>query len=231
MALRIRTHFPENRPELLDDFDEPQNNERIPGVRTLKPPPEIWELVHTVPSTQGLATRIATKATNWVLLIVAIVSLLFVGVIFWKLRIAPKVIAKVTTQNSRPTQVAPATVRTPVAPVKSVNPAPATELSSTELSQSQYPPINDNVVPTTSVTRKLRKRSPRSSNRVTAATVQTPAKLGAPTSAATTTNKGSIQPSNDSTAAKSKSNSTASPELISPVKPSATQKPKVIPWP
>ena len=73
-----------NLPTVAEDFNKTSTpagdaTPRIPVVRTLRPPPEIWELVHPVPPVQprpasAFVARLASSKYMFVLLVAVVVS-------------------------------------------------------------------------------------------------------------------------------------------------------------
>src|SRR5262245_8560434 len=64
-----------------------------PNVRTLKPPPEIWELV-PVPTKEfkprrAFATRLASSSTKLILLPIAVGVIVGVGIAVWRVQSPP----------------------------------------------------------------------------------------------------------------------------------------------
>ena len=219
----------------------------LPVVRTLKPPPEIWELVHPVESKQfnprlTFLRRIRSSATG-LLLIVAVLGLV-VGVCIAGLKFhgLQKATAVKTIQPRR--VASPSNGNDTASPARS---------SPSAIDRAETQPTDviviDNLRQATSpsgkrkVSRAVEARKPDINSEPTmkSGTVSaTPSALQArasdePSTGITDSNRKS---SSDPALAKPKSKTSLSPQVIAPVKsdstpvkPDSTRKAKVIQWP
>lgn len=226
-----------------------------PVVRTLKPPPEIWELVHPVESKQfnprvNFIRRLKMSATS--LILMAMVAGVFLGVCIAVLRLrgVPK---PTTVETLRSVQVGsgPSGKETANPATSSALPStapPSTALPSTALpstAPSSYGTVTQQASATEgdnptrpslpSSKRKVRtalaaqQLDIKSETPTSARNNPVPARSAAPaTDGATDSNK---KGSSDSAAVKPKSNTGLSPQVITPVKSDTERKAKVIQWP
>jgi len=94
MSAPTRKPFMDDTPELLEEFVQ---TPKVKGsIRTLKPPPEIWELVHPIATNRfkpgkALVTRLATK--NVLLTLMGFFILVSVTMGLWKFPIVQHVLA------------------------------------------------------------------------------------------------------------------------------------------
>ena len=214
---------------------EESDSIKVPVVRKLKPPPEIWELVHPVPPRQSGAgrafiTRLVSSRSMFILLVVVILCVgAFLGVRNGKRlvggRTAP--VDKAAEVNSRKA---------------------AADKKSTEESNVPAPVVTSSVNQTTAVGESenlKRKASHRRSNSVGAGTgvsnrsavgerVSSPAgsEVSVPTNQKTRTSANTTETAGaGSVDAASTRKSSLSPQLIDSPKTSAPRKSKVIQWP
>ena len=256
MSAPFRRPNASDKSSYLDGFDEFKNENMNggSGARTLKPPPEIWELVHPVPSqqfkpSQALVGRIATPKV--MLMAVAIAAALGGGVAAWKLQAPQKVAAIFKEPDSPIKKSAPATATIRRTPVETTKSEPnSVGSAATESSAVQSVPSANVVVPTTTaaVIRRVVKKPPKPS--VNVADVAAPNLNGgvANTPSAVVTAKPKEQRStteqnatgakvgntaSEASTAKPKAVATSSPQATpsAPAKANPTPKPKVIQWP
>ena len=256
MSAPFRRPNASDKSSYLDGFDEFKNENMNggSGARTLKPPPEILELVHPVPSqqfkpSQALVGRIATPKV--MLMAVAIAAALGGGVAAWKFQ-APQKVAAIFREPDAPVRKsapATATVRhTPVETPKSNQTSVGSTTPESTAVQNE-PNVNLDVVPTTAaVVRRVVKKPAKPSLHV--ADVAAPNSNGAvgTTPGATVTTKPKEQQTpteqnatgsrvgnraGETSAAKPKALATSSPQATAstPAKANPTPKPKVIQWP
>ena len=210
----------------------------VPVVRTLKPPPEIWELVQPVELKQfnprlTFLRRIRSSPTG--LLLMAIVVALVVSVCFAVLRFrgVQKVTAVKTPQRAK--------VASTSSHIDAANrPNSSTSAIDTSATQPTDVIVIDNSTRATSLSGKrkvsmaVRKPDIKSESTMKLGTVSaTPSALQArasdePSTAIPDSNKKS--PS-DPALANPKSNTGLSRQVIAPIKPDPARKAKVIQWP
>ena len=201
-------------------------------VRTLKPPPEIWELVHPVEERQfsprlTFLTRLRQSAIN--LILIAIVGGLVLGVCMavFRFRGAQQPTA---TETRRPLQV-DSTAKAKDTP-NQPNPAPpiaSTAAQPIEVAVSQDPaPAPSRVIKRkTSVVAGVQRTDIASSETTLGGRPQPP-KTDQQSKAATDTEKKTVA---DPPAAKPKTTAALGTVLVAPPKSAPTPKPKVIQWP
>jgi hypothetical protein len=240
MSAPIRTSIASNTPrvpEPVKGSPAPSGNTRTatPVVRTLKPPPEIWELVHPVPTRQfkpgrTFVNRLSSGWTNLILLAVAVGVISGVCTTIWRLR------SNQNTSSVAPAQQMPAkqTVSTNVGSAGIGETTNATHDSATPAGDtSVIQPTDISVNDLNRTTSVPRKRTGKKSVTVAPEQQQSNSPANAETGISQQSagisqsdNKGSA----DSASTKPK-NSTLSPQLIAPLKASPERKPKVIQWP
>lgn len=213
-----------------------------PVVRTLKPPPEIWELVHPVDQKQfnprqTFLRRLGSSATALSLVAIVVGLILGVSVTVLRLRAVP---GSTTVETIQPAQVGSTssgndTVNPPDSSATATDgrvPQPTTDGSFSDKSRRATPPSikrkASNAVEarqaaigsetTTGVEGNLAPSPTRSQTRTTDEQS---------TGAADRNEKSS----SDSASAKPKANTSLSPQVIAPVKSDSTRKAKVIQWP
>lgn len=231
-------------PRSKDMFEVPDNPKaQIPGipvVRTLKPPPEIWELVHPVPPRKlnpawAFLTRVTSSGTNLIIMMVA--AFVIIGICAFVV-IRPDRFETSTTV--KPTKISTA-ARTQ-----------ATKSDSTVIDGSTAQPISSETADSdsaagietisVSVNEHLKGTTPLAgkSKVKASATKELPnarqavgEKVAAtnPKSQPVAETRSEKKSSIDSTSAKPKSSSTLSPQLIAPAKNNESAKAKVIQWP
>ena len=111
MSFPIRT----SSESYTDDLDEIQYTQStgISNVRTLKPPPEIWELVHPVTEQkftpgQALTARLATKKVFAGIVAILVASL--VGAASWNFHIPQKLVAVFREPDAPAKKMVPLTI-------------------------------------------------------------------------------------------------------------------------
>ncbi len=136
MSFPIRTSSERDSQSDTDDFDEIQYSRPtgVSNIRTLKPPPEIWELVHPVTEQKftpgkALTARLATK--NVFMLIVAILLASGIGATSWKLHIPQKILAVFREPDAPAKKMAPLTIRSNGADRSRSTPVTVTSTSAT----------------------------------------------------------------------------------------------------
>jgi len=116
MSAPFRRPILRDTSSYLDEFEQirykPDAN--VSPAKTLKPPPEIWELVHPVPTqefkpSQALAARVATK--NVLMVAVGIVLASGVGLASWKFHIPQYILAVFAEPETAGKRAVPATLR------------------------------------------------------------------------------------------------------------------------
>jgi hypothetical protein len=238
MSAPGRSEYVPESFEVEDLFNVPPNygekSPGIPAVRTLKPPPEIWELVHPVAPQKrspvmAFVNRITSNGTTLMVLILAALAL---GGVSAFLIVRPdKIEAKTnpktsSVQRARPPQSGVAS--TAPATSQETNPAPTDAALGLQPSTTVTPETLSQVTdsPTPKRVRPAKKPVAVSqyavAERVSIKNSETPA-----TVESTAEKKNSIE----SATTKPKANASASPQLIAPAKPSESPKPKVIQWP
>ena len=218
--------------DLIQTSIEESDSIKVPVVRKLKPPPEIWELVHPVPPRQsGLGnnfiTRIVSSRSVFILLVVVILCVGgFLGVRNGK-RIAGARTAPVDTATEVNSKKA------------------AADKKSTEESNVPAPVVTSSVDQTSAVADSAnpkRKASQRRSNSIGALpkidnssavgeSVSSPEGPAAVPSNQKTRPSANITETAGPSSVESTRKSSLSPQLIDSPKPSAPRKSKVIQWP
>ena len=250
MSAPGRSKYIPERPQENELFDVSSSyrahREDVPKVRTLKPPPEIWELVHPVapPKRSPVMTLINRVTSNGTILMSLIFAALAIGGLSAFLIVRPdKMEAKTSSKTanekrlqptqSAPTNTAPAAlpdnqaqvvekavgVETPDANRASVSPAP--ESSTTNLESLS-------TTPGPTERKKIKVAPPKSlpaSEYAVAERVSGNAAESQPVMDRTAEKKKSLE----ATTTKAKSNPNA--PLIAPAKSSESPKAKVIQWP
>lgn len=225
-----------NSSQVADDLRQTSTEEsvKLPVVRQLKPPPEIWELVPVPPRqpTHGHAfiTRLASSRSMFILLVVVILCVAgYIGVRSGKRRTAP--VDTATKVDSRKAGV-------------------AVEKNSTEESNVPARVVASSVDQTTAVRESenpKRKASHRRSNSLGAVTnvsnrsavgesVSSPegSEVSLPSNQKTRPSTNTTETAGASSvdaASSRKSRTSLSPQLIDSPKTSAPRKSKVIQWP
>ena len=224
-------------PERLegdDMFDAssayPRKATGIPQVRTLKPPPEIWELVHPVAprkrsAAMALVNRITSNGTTLMLLICA--ALAIGGVSAFLIVRPDKLEAKTNPktpviQQTRPAQTGIASS----APVVS-DKAPAAA-APTDIQRAVTTPATE-IPGTANPTKNRAAKKPVSVSQEVVAE-----RVGADRSESRPAVEGAAErksPLVDTAPAKPKGTATSSPQVVAPAKTTESPKAKVIPWP
>jgi len=255
MSAPIRRPIASDTSSYLDAFDEFEHEHTKGNLspRTLKPPPEIWELVHPVSEEQfkpaeALVSRLAKK--NLFMVVVAILLTSGVSLAAWKFHIPQKVAAVFAEPDVPAKKSAPMTVRRTTDDATKAIQSAATMTNAAVIQPTAQEVNNDVAQPVTTVSKSAVRKSSKGGTRVassaaaaataTTSITTTSGEPGAATkpkaqpgsgesSAVGSENKNAVNTTD--TAAKSKPNSAASPQLVAPVKPTPAPKPKVIQWP
>ena len=216
--------------EVDDLFNVPPSPD-IPAVRTLKPPPEIWELVHPVePKKRSPVMTFVNRITsNGTTLMVLILAALALGGVSAFLIVRPD---KFETTNPKTSSVQRA--KPPQSGVASTAPAtpPETNPVPTDAAIGIQPsttvtPETLGQVPGSTTPKRVRPAKKPVSQYPVAERVSIQNSETQPTVESTAEKKNSIE----SATTKPKANASASPQLLAPAKPSESPKPKVIQWP
>lgn len=206
-----------------------------PVVRTLKPPPEIWELVHPVESKPynprlNFVTRLKLSATS--LILVAMVIGLFLGVCIavLKLRGAQK---PTTVETPQPVQVGSThSVNETANPAQSsAPPSYETVTQPTAVSASENPRVASSPSSKRKVRNAVEAQQPEIKAETTTAVRNNPEPARSKAPAIDRATDNSKKSSSDSVEAKPKSNTSLSPQVIAPLKSDTERKAKVIQWP
>ena len=233
MSAPTRRLIIDDTPELLDDFEQyPQDRG---ATKKLKPPPEIWELVHPVAANKYkpgkvLATRLARRSV----LTILVGSLVLVGltIALWKFPIVQNVVAMLPKDEAPSKPRTSKTAQSRVVKTDSeskvfVTPNPETSTPSTD----ELP--SPDVISTSITSQKVLKQTYRKFNRPRIETHSVSALSTLPTpSAESSSEKRSIGKAAAEVPVKPqiKANATV-PEANSPPDSKQSPKPKVIPWP
>lgn len=213
-----------------------------PVVRTLKPPPEIWELVQPVEARQfsprmSFRTRLRLSATNLILMAIVGGVAVGVGTALFRFRGAQQPAAKETSQPK-----VESTAKVKEAPMQ---PSPASPASPIESSAVQPTAavvtdgVTDRPAPAPSHSSKRKPTALADVQRTDIASSETPVrptptaesqtpKSDQDSKAATDTQK---TPTTDSATTKPKATATLGHVVIAPPKSAPTPKAKVIQWP
>ena len=254
MSVPIRRPIASDTSSRLDEFAESRNSDTtdIFTARTLKPPPEIWELVHPIPQQEfkpgkALASRLAGK--NVFALAVAIVLTSGVGVASWKLHIPQSIVAIFTAPDVSAKKMVPATLNRSAIGATKTNPNSVATSSELEVNQTDDAGPKSNAV---QVPPAGSKSSTRKTSKLAVGTGITANQSAADKSISLTTTlvrprtvartltqqDGSVPGSNmatpnvaSSSSIKSKSSTPSSAVNSFPPKPNPEPKAKVIHWP
>ncbi|HSB27707.1 MAG TPA: hypothetical protein VLE19_07625 [Pyrinomonadaceae bacterium] len=255
MSVPIRRPIASDTSSSLDEFVESQNSNTtdIFTARTLKPPPEIWELVHPIPQQEfkpgkALASRLAGK--NVFVLAIAIVLTSGVGVASWKLQIPQSVVAIFTAPDVPAKKMVPATLNRSAIGATKTNPNSVATSNEPEVNQPDGAGLNSNAVQVPSAvskssTRKTSKLAvgtgtPRVKESAADKSISLTTTLVRPRTVAKTLTQhdASVPASNmatpnatSSSSIKSKSSTPSSAVNALPPKPNPEPKAKVIHWP
>ena len=251
MSAPIRRPIVSDRSSYLDAFDEFEHEHTRANstARTLKPPPEIWELVHPVSDehfkpAEALAGRLANR--NLFMVVIAILLASGVSLAAWKFHIPQKVAAVFTEPDVPAKKSAPMTARHTTVDAPKTIPSTAATMTNAAVIQPIAQGVNNDVAQpiatvSKSAVRKPSKSGTRSASAASAATTSITTTSVVPiaatksksqpgeSSVVSSENKNAVNATD--TAAKSKPTSAASPQLVAPVKPTPAPKPKVIQWP
>jgi len=220
-------------PEGEDIFDAsstyPRKAPGIPQVRTLKPPPEIWELVHPVaPRKRSAAMTMVNRVTsNGTTLMLLICTALAIGGVSAFLIVRPdKLEAKTNPKTPAVRQARPA--QTGVAssvPVVSDNaPASAATIDIQPARTTTGAEIPGTISPTKN---RAAKKPVSVSQEVVAERVSADRSESRPAVEGVAERKSPVEIA----PAKPKATATSSPQVVAPAKPTESPKAKVIPWP
>ena len=223
-------------------------NHQPPVVRQLKPPPEIWELVHTVttPKPKPIRSFFSRVISSWTVL----VFLAFVvgigagvGLALWNHPAAkaffvnPQKPVEATEQQPVVTGTAPAPVQPSSTTVdnSAAPPAASTETQPTATATTTEVPVRGETqtVSNESTSRPIVRKGalPREPRTPDAALgVRVGSRSSARSERPTESAKSPERNTTDSAATKPKSNTDGS-QVITPAKPAPASKAKVIPWP
>ena len=218
----------------LDEF-EPVN--KRPSAKSLKPPPEIWELVHPVQQEQFKPTRtFLSRVANRNVMFALLGSVLILGAaaVVWKFRVAQNVWSVLSQPDAPARQSTTATTKRAApekpkpAPVAAV-PAPApVETIATTVSE---PASSAPVVTPKRIVKKPLKTGVATSFGTTANTIKPIGeKVSSNQSAASEKPASSGSQAPAPQPAKPKPSASANSEAVTPAKTTPT-KPKVIQWP
>lgn len=220
--------------EFFDDLGQEKTNGTT-GARTLKPPPEIWELVHPVPTqqfkpTRALVGRIATP--KMMLSAIAVIALSGFGVAAWKLQMPQKVAAIFKEPDAPVKKSAPATAtvkRTPIEPTKSVPSSASSSTSESTVVESSPGASIDVVQTPVAALKRVVKKPVKSPVRVGDVVAPTPSAAVATTPAAVVTPKPKEVPSTtEQTPAGSKVSNKVSEKVVTSASDSTAAKPKAV---
>ena len=222
--------------------NQQEEKRSTPVVRTLKPPPEIWELVQPVETRQfsprlTLLTRLRLSATNLVLFAVVGGVVLGVCAAIFRFRAAEGPITPPTVNafhagatdsekgTTKPTSSVPPVAVAPVAVAP--NEGSVTQVEdvsvSDDVKKETARPIKRKPGPTAEV-----QRTDIASSETTVPGRSPAPKADQQTKAATETEK---KTGVDPATAKPKATAALSPVVVAPPKPAPTPKAKVIQWP
>jgi hypothetical protein len=238
MSAPGRSNYVPESFDVEDLFDVPssyrENSSGIRPVRTLKPPPEIWELVHPVAPknrtpVMAFVNRITSNGTTLMVLIVAALAL---GGVSAFLIVRPDKFE--TTSNPKTSNVQrPRPTQSGVAGTVPTTP-PQTNLAPTDSAVGIQPsttvtPETLSQVPDSTTPKRVRpaKKPVAVSQYAVAERVGIKNSETQPAAESSAEKKDVVE----SAATKPKANASASPQLVAPAKPSDSPKPKVIQWP
>jgi hypothetical protein len=213
----------------------------LPVVRTLKPPPEIWELVHPVEAKQfnprlTFLRRLRLSATGILLMAIVVGLVLGVGIVGFRFRSVQKINAVKTIQ---PVQVGSTssgnlTANPPNAAAPTIDKSvtqPMDASVSDESRRATMPSGKRKI----SVAVEARQPDIKSETTTDVGThpATPPARSQAPATDKHSTGviDSNQKSSSDAASAKSKSDTSLSPQVIAPLKSDSARKAKVIQWP
>jgi cytoskeletal protein RodZ len=205
-----------------------------PVVRTLKPPPEIWELVHPVESKQfnpRLTLLRWLRSSTTGLLLMAIVAGLVLGVCIVVLRF--RGVQKMTAvETIQPAQVGSASSGNVSNPAIDGSVPQPTDGSVSDNSRRATSPSGKRKVSVAVEARQLDFKSETTTD-VGTHPATPPARSQAPATDKQSTGviDSNQKSSSDSASAKPKSNTSLNPQVIAPLKSDSARKAKVIQWP
>ena len=209
----------------------------LPVVRTLKPPPEIWELVQPVESKQfnprrTFLRRVRSSPTGLLLMAIVVGLVLGVSIAVLRFRGVQKVTAVKTLQ--------PAQVSSTSSGKLTANP-PSSSTSAIDRGATQPTDVSvsDNSRRATSTSGKrkvsvavgVRKPYIKSETTTDPASAPAPSQARASDEQSTGLTVSQTKRSSDPALAKPKSKTSLSPLVIAPLKSDSTRKAKVIDWP
>ena len=232
-----------NRKPIIDDVPELANEfyQSPPtsgSTRRLKPPPEIWELVHPIAASEFkpgrvLATRVANR--NVLMVLAGLLILVGIAIAFWKLPIVHDVVAMLpkedVTSKSRITKPIPSRL---VQPDSRSKVADSPNLENLNNSIPDTLPSSD-VIQTTVTTARLVKQSKRKANRAiekhSVAALETLPPPGAQFGLVRSRRSVGQTQIESTVKSRPKANTAADPDINSASDSQQKAKPKVIPWP
>jgi len=234
MSAPNRKPIIEDVPELADEFY--QSPPTSGSTRRLKPPPEIWELVHPIATSEFkpgrvLATRLANRSVLTVL--TGLLILVGVAIAFWKLPIVQNVVAMLpkedVTSKSRITKPIPSRL---VQPDSRSKVADSPNLENLNNSIPDTLPSSD-VIQTTVKTARLVKQSKRKANRAIEKHSVAALETLPPPSAqfGLVRSRRSVGQTQIESTVKSRPKANTAPDINSASDSQQKAKPKVIPWP
>ena len=211
-----------------------ENRSGVTEVRTLKPPPEIWELVHPVAPRERspMMAFVNSITSNGTVLMILIVAALALGGVSAFLIVRPDKIEAKTNPNAK----APAVQRSRPTESGAVSTAPsavpdnAPAANAATDTQTSIPVTVSAVAEISpAVPKRTRpvKKSVSVSQEVVAERVSGTGAESRPAVESKSERKSLVETST----AKPKANNSASPQLVVPAKPAESPKAKVIPWP
>lgn len=211
-----------------------ENSADILPVRTLKPPPEIWELVHTVAPKErtpvmAFINRITSSGTT---LMVLIFGALVLGGVSAFLIVRPDKFETKTSPNTsnvqRSTPLHSGVASTVPAAAAETNAAPAEQTVGVQPSNEVATDVLNQVPAAMTIKRARATKKPATvSENAIAERVSNKPSESVPAVESNTEKKTVTE----SAATKPKANASASPTVIAPAKPSESPKAKVIQWP
>jgi hypothetical protein len=232
MSAPNRKPIIEDVPELADEFY--QSPPASGSTRRLKPPPEIWELVHPIATSEFkpgrvLATRVANR--NVLMVLAGLLILVGIAIAFWKLPIVRDVVAMLpkedVTSKSRITK-----------PSRLVQPESRSKVADTPNLENLNNSIPDtlpssDVIQTTVTTARLVKQSKRKANRAIEKHSVAALETLPPPSAqfGLVRSRRSVGQTQIESTVKSRPKANTAPDINSASDSQQKAKPKVIPWP
>lgn len=210
-----------------------------PVVRTLKPPPEIWELVHPVEAKkfnprQTFLRRLRSNSTGLILMTMVVGLVLGVCISVLRFRGVQR---STTVETTQPVQVGSTSSDNDIANPPN-NSAPAIDGSVPQPAEGS---VSENSSRPTSPSSKrkvsIASRRPDIGSKTLTEVGTNPtspsarSQVSTPDEQSTGATDNNKKSSSESSSAKPKSNTSLSPQVIAPVKSDSTRKAKVIQWP